>query len=233
MAQYVVSSVIQGLLGRQPDMMGSWGTYCSLNLMYLPGVAAGGDQGHQPQPPWGHDRDVVGMCPSSTEPQLPSLLRAVVPATSCCDVGAPVSLTGTQPMAGAATATHPSRQMEDFTLVLAMAFLQYSIWGQVQGRCWGAWQLVPPRSCPHPSPHSPLACSNPCSWSARDTRGWVRARWGWDTVLPPPPWTIQAPSPPPRDSVAHPRGLQPHSPSPPGSASTALEFLASPLHTPV
>lgn len=77
-------------------------------------------------------------------------------------------------MAGAAAATHPSRQMEDFTLVLAMAFLQYSIWGQAQGRCWGAWQLVPPRSCPHPLPHSPLSCSNPCSWSARDTRGWVR-----------------------------------------------------------
>lgn len=42
-------------------------------------------------------------------------------------------------MTGAAAATHPSRQMEDFTLVLAMAFLQYSIWGQAQGRCWGAW----------------------------------------------------------------------------------------------
>lgn len=62
MAQYVVSSVIQGLLGRQPDMMGSWGTYCSLNLMYLPGVVAGGDQGHQPQPPWGHDGDVWELC---------------------------------------------------------------------------------------------------------------------------------------------------------------------------
>lgn len=37
MAQYMVSSVIQGLLGRQPDMTGSWGTYCSLNLRYLHG----------------------------------------------------------------------------------------------------------------------------------------------------------------------------------------------------
>lgn len=117
-----------------------------------------------------------------------------------------------------AAATHPSRQMEDFTLVLAMAFLQYSIWGQAQGRCWGAWQLVPPRSCPHPLPHSPLSCSNPCSWPARDTQGWVRAWWGRDIVLPLPPWTIQASSPPPRDSVAHPCGLQPHSLSPPGSA---------------
>lgn len=78
MAQYVVSSVIQGLLGRQPDMMGSWGTYCSLNLIYLPGVVAGGNQCHQPQPPWGHDGDVVGMCGSCAEPQLHSLLRAVV-----------------------------------------------------------------------------------------------------------------------------------------------------------
>lgn len=98
MAQYVVSSVIQGLLGRQPDMMGSWGTYCSLNLMYLPEGAAGGDQGHQPQPPWAHDGDMVGMCPSSAEPQLHSLLRAVV---QWCQhqlrgCGAPATPTGTQ-----------------------------------------------------------------------------------------------------------------------------------------
>lgn len=78
MAQYVVSSVIQGLLGRQPDMMGSWGTYCSLNLMYLPRVVAEGDQGHPPQPPWGHNGDVVEMCPRCGEPQLHSLLRALV-----------------------------------------------------------------------------------------------------------------------------------------------------------
>lgn len=35
MAQYVMSSVIHGLLGRQPEMMGSWDIYCSLNLRYL------------------------------------------------------------------------------------------------------------------------------------------------------------------------------------------------------
>lgn len=35
MAQYVMSSVIQGLLGRQPEIMGSWDIYCSLNLRYL------------------------------------------------------------------------------------------------------------------------------------------------------------------------------------------------------
>lgn len=63
-AQYVVSSVIQGLLGRQPDMIGSWGTYCSLNLMYLPGSAAGGGQGHHPAAATSlsHCRDTVGTC---------------------------------------------------------------------------------------------------------------------------------------------------------------------------
>lgn len=154
MAQYVVSSVIQGLLGRQPDMMGSWGTYCSLNLMYLPGVVAGGDQGHQPQPPWGHNGDMVGMWLSFAEPQLHSLLRAG--AQRCqhqlLGCGCPCHPDRDPAVAGAAAATHPSRQMEDFTLVLAMAFLQYSIWGQAQGRCWGAWQLVPPRAAPTPRP---------------------------------------------------------------------------------
>lgn len=63
MAQYVVSSVIQGLLGRQPDMMGSWGMYCSLNLMYLPGAAAGGGQDHRPTAATGpsHRGAVLGL----------------------------------------------------------------------------------------------------------------------------------------------------------------------------
>lgn len=63
MAQYVVSSVIQGLLGRQPDMMGSWGMYCSLNLMYLPGAAAGGGQDHHPTAATGpsHRGAVLGL----------------------------------------------------------------------------------------------------------------------------------------------------------------------------
>lgn len=33
--QYVVLSVSHGLLGRQPDRVGSWGAYCSWNWMYL------------------------------------------------------------------------------------------------------------------------------------------------------------------------------------------------------
>lgn len=78
MAQYVVSSVIQGLLGRQPDMMGSWGTYCSLNLMYLPGVVAGGvTRATSPS----HRGDMMGTqwgCPQAVQSQLHSLLRAVV-----------------------------------------------------------------------------------------------------------------------------------------------------------
>lgn len=121
MAQYVVSSVIQGLLGRQPDMMGSWGTYCSLNLMYLPGAGAGGDQGRRvPSPttclPCPAPGRLGGCCRASSGPGHVLGLR-----------GALGSATTT------AAAAHPSRQMDDFTRVLAMAFLQYSIWGRPTG----------------------------------------------------------------------------------------------------
>lgn len=68
---------------------------------------------------------------------------------------------------------HPSRQMDDFTLVLAMAFLQYSIWAS-HGHKSGPCAPQQPHGCP--IPHSPPACSSPCSWPGRDVQGWVRAQ---------------------------------------------------------
>lgn len=55
--------MIQGLLGRQPDMMGSWGTYCSLNLRYLQGAVAGRAG---PRPAAHHGPDSHGMHEAST-----------------------------------------------------------------------------------------------------------------------------------------------------------------------
>lgn len=68
---------------------------------------------------------------------------------------------------------HPSRQMDDFTLVLAMAFLQYSIWAS-HGHTSGPCTMQHPYG--YPMLHSPLACSSPCSWPGRDVKSWVRAR---------------------------------------------------------
>lgn len=56
----------------------------------------------------------------------------------CCRAGSgPGHVLGLRGALGSATATaaatHPSRQMDDFTRVLAMAFLQYSIWGRPTG----------------------------------------------------------------------------------------------------
>ena len=169
MAQYVVSSVIQGLLGRQPDMMGSWDMYCSLNLMYLPGVVARGGQGHRPTAATGpsYSGDMAGTCSGSamtTEPRLCSPPRVMAAWVLRCQQLAAGMLAPLSPQWGPCLwlrqlpVTHPSRQMEDFTLVLAMAFLQYSIWGQPQQRrqvCPAA--CVPQEPPPPPFPtHLPL-----------------------------------------------------------------------------
>jgi len=101
---------------------------------------------HQP-------RAVTGTC---SGPRLRSLPQ--VPAAGRGDAGAPVTPTGTCPRPGQPLATHPSRQMDDFTLVLAMAFLQYSIWGRPRGQTSGGpGSLCPPGAAPTPHPsHLPL-----------------------------------------------------------------------------
>lgn len=199
MAQYVVSSVIQGLLGRQPDMMGSWGTYCSLNLMYLPGAGAGGGQGCCPQPrylpallpaasgdaagpAWGQDTSLGSAVPSALPPPRP------LPLTPR---GRWTTSPGSWPWPSCSTRSGAGPR--------------------------GTSRPCAPSPTPSPtsSPRSPPACSSPCSWPARDARSRVRAWEGGQDLMPTSPARHhpgEAPlcaSPAPLCASPAPRRLQP------------------------